>query len=94
MGESERKPALLYWAVKQRLVSKLAVPWAPRGNGAFASEQDHIEALRALLVHQTLPASHRAIDIMLVLFGHPLARVVTMRMDDFREGRTAAGSAR
>ncbi|MFJ1700266.1 hypothetical protein ACIOHC_35250 [Streptomyces sp. NPDC088252] len=86
-GTSTRGHAnnFLYWALKQRLVSKLAVPWAPHGNGPLASEKDHVEALRALLLHETLPAAHRAIGIMLVLFGQPLARVVTMRMDDFRE---------
>ncbi|WP_405692440.1 hypothetical protein [Streptomyces sp. NBC_00057] len=87
-GTSTRGDAnnFLYWAVKQRLVSKLAIPWARHGNGPLASEKDHIDALRALLLHQTLPAAHRAIGIMLVLFGQPLARVVTMRMDAFREG--------
>ncbi|MFB7467038.1 hypothetical protein ACFCZ1_26685 [Streptomyces sp. NPDC056224] len=88
-GTSTRGHAnnFLYWAIKRRLVRKIAVPWQPHGNGPLASEKDYIEALRALLLHETLPTAHRAIGIMLVLFGQPVSKIVTMRMDEFREGQ-------
>ncbi|MFD7527368.1 MULTISPECIES: hypothetical protein [unclassified Streptomyces] len=87
-GTSTRGHAnnFLHWAIKQRLVRRITVPWQPHGNGPLASERDHIEALRALLLHETLPAAHRAIGIMLVLYGQPVSKIVTMCMDEFREG--------
>lgn len=42
---------------------------------------------RRVLIDINPGLSHRAIGTMLILFGPSLARVVTMRMDEFREGR-------
>ncbi|MFJ1699480.1 hypothetical protein ACIOHC_30975 [Streptomyces sp. NPDC088252] len=88
-GASTRGHAnnFLYWAIDQRLVGKIAVPWQPHGNDPLASKEDYIEALRALLLHETLPPAHGTIGIMLALFGQPVSRIVTARMDEFREGR-------
>ncbi|MFB6717691.1 hypothetical protein ACFCZY_31720 [Streptomyces sp. NPDC056237] len=77
----------LYWAIKQRLAGKIAAPWQPHGNSPLASEKNYIEALRTPLLHETLPAAHGAIGIMVVLFGQPVSRIVTVRMDEFHEGR-------
>ncbi|MER8089902.1 hypothetical protein ACFVZR_37795, partial [Streptomyces sp. NPDC058316] len=54
-GASTRGHAnnFLYWAIDQRLVGKIAVPWQPHGNDPLASKEDYIEALRALLLHET-----------------------------------------
>ncbi|KUM92866.1 hypothetical protein AQI88_29685 [Streptomyces cellostaticus] len=87
-GTTTRQHAnnFLYWAIRQRLVRHIAVPVTTNRNSPLTSEEEHLTALRTLLLHDTLPASHRAIGLMLVLFGQPLAQIVKLRTDQLRDG--------
>ncbi|MFD3824254.1 hypothetical protein [Streptomyces sp. NPDC058625] len=52
----------------------------------LGSEDEYLNAMRVPLLHDTLPATHRAIGLMLVLFGRPLSRIVQLRTDQLRDG--------
>ncbi|TXS80566.1 hypothetical protein EAO76_01885 [Streptomyces sp. sk2.1] len=87
-GTTTRQHAnsFLYWAIRQRLVRNITLPLPTSRTSPLASEDEHLNTLRALLLHDTLPAAHRAIGLMLVLFGQPLSRIVQLRTDQLRDG--------
>ncbi|WNC00455.1 hypothetical protein Q2K21_21670 [Streptomyces sp. CGMCC 4.7035] len=87
-GTTTRQHAnnFLYWAIRQRLVRHLTVPVPTNRTSPLTSEQEHLDAVRTLLLHDSLPAAHRAIGLMLVLFGQPLAQIVKLRTDQLRDG--------
>ncbi|MFB7457015.1 hypothetical protein [Streptomyces sp. NPDC056188] len=85
-GTTTRQYAnLLYWAIRQRLVRNITLPLPTSRSSPLASEEEHLNALRTLLLHDTLPAAHRAIGLILILFGQPLSRIVKLRTDQVRD---------
>lgn len=85
-GPSTRQHAerFLYWARSNKLTPQLSIPRHTTGKYELVGEDERLHIIRALLLHDDLPAVHRIAGCLLTLYGQSIARIVALTMDDVR----------
>lgn len=86
-GTTTRRHAVsfLQWAAKQRLAPQLSMPATNARTSPALGENQRINALREVLLHDGLPTPLRVIAALVLLYGQSLSRIVSLQLDDVHD---------
>ncbi|MFF5213628.1 hypothetical protein, partial [Streptosporangium sp. NPDC000396] len=74
--------AFLRWAMKTRLLPRLALPHQATINPAPIGQHQRLAALRRLLTEEQIPLLTRVVATMVLLYAQPLTRILCLTIDD------------